>query len=299
MPMSPVWSQPSASMASRGRLLVVPVAGHDRVPPHDDLAGFAWSDGRAVSGEGLHLQPGNGTAGGLRHDFGRVAATTHRHGAAGFGQAVGREDGRETQVSVHCFDKFDRHHGGPGHAESQRRQVVIAPVRIGQERLIQRRRTRQHADPLLLDAVHDLGVENRFGYDCGARHQGGQDARLVAEGVEERVDDEVAVAGARPTMEAHVPNVRKDCACVVAAPFGWPVVPEVKIRSDTSSGCTASARAAVSDGSTEAPAARNSSSPVIADASGPSWRPRCPAILVAKKDDLLEQPTSSPAKRAG
>ena len=45
-------------------------------------------------------------------------------------------------------------------------------------------------------------------------------------------------------MEDQVPNVRSDCAWVAAAPLGWPVVPEVKMRSETSSGCTAAARAA-------------------------------------------------------
>ena len=39
-------------------------------------------------------------------------------------------------------------------------------------------------------------------------------------------------------MDDHVPKVRSVCACVVAAPLGWPVVPEVKMRSETSSGCT-------------------------------------------------------------
>ena len=45
-------------------------------------------------------------------------------------------------------------------------------------------------------------------------------------------------------MEDQVPNVRSDCACVAAAPLGWPVVPDVKIRSERSSGSTAAARAA-------------------------------------------------------
>src|SRR6516164_6499788 len=59
-------------------------------------------------------------------------------------------------------------------------------------------------------------------------------------------------------MDDHVPNVLSDCAWVVAAPLGWPVVPEVKIRSETSSGWTACARAAVTAGSVPSPARRNS-----------------------------------------
>ena len=46
-------------------------------------------------------------------------------------------------------------------------------------------------------------------------------------------------------MEDQVPKVRNDWAWVAAAPLGWPVVPEVKMRSDRSSGRTAAARAAV------------------------------------------------------
>ena len=51
-------------------------------------------------------------------------------------------------------------------------------------------------------------------------------------------------------MDDQVPNVRNDCACVAAAPLGRPVVPEVKMRSETSSGSTAAARAAVTPAST-------------------------------------------------
>ena len=40
-----------------------------------------------------------------------------------------------------------------------------------------------------------------------------------------------------PTIDDHVPNVRSDCAWVAAAPLGCPVVPDVKMRSETSSGC--------------------------------------------------------------
>ena len=44
-------------------------------------------------------------------------------------------------------------------------------------------------------AVH---VEDRLGHHGGPGHQAGQDARLVAEGVEEGVDDQVAVPLAEP-----------------------------------------------------------------------------------------------------
>ena len=43
-----------------------------------------------------------------------------------------------------------------------------------------------------------VDVEDRFGDHGGPGHQAGQDARLVSEGVEERVDDQVAVAPAQP-----------------------------------------------------------------------------------------------------
>ena len=77
---------------------------------------------------------------------------------------------------------------------------MIAPGRVGEQRLVEGGRAGQHGHALRLNALHDPpGVEDRLGDHRRPRHQAGQDAGLVAEGVEERVHHEVAVARA----EAH------------------------------------------------------------------------------------------------
>ncbi len=181
----------------RRRRLVAPVARHHRVAPHDDLARLARRHLAAVR-HGPHLQAGYGAARGGGDDLGRIAAPAHGHGPAGLGQAVGGEDGVEPELVAHGLHQLDRHHGGAGHPEPQRRQVVLGAAGIGQQRLVERRRPRQHADALGADAGHHgARVEHRLGHHGGAGHEAGQDARLVAEGVEEGVDDEVAVARRR------------------------------------------------------------------------------------------------------
>ena len=57
-------------------------------------------------------------------------------------------------------------------------------------------RAGEHRDALAGDALeHRVDVEDRLRMDRGAGHQRGEPPGLVAEGVEERVDDQVAVAG--------------------------------------------------------------------------------------------------------
>ena len=84
-----------------------------------------------------------------------------------------------------------------------------------------------------------------------------------------------------------MPNVRSDCACVAAAPLGWPVVPEVKMRSETSSGCTAAARAADTAGSTSSPACKKASRPVGRDR-GPGGRVARLLAFVAQQNDACQ-----------
>ena len=63
-----------------------------------------------------------------------------------------------------------------------------------EQRLVDRRRAGQHGDPVVLHGAHRLlGVERQLRDQRRARLQAGQDAGLVAEVVEERVDAEVAV----------------------------------------------------------------------------------------------------------
>ena len=69
-----------------------------------------------------------------------------------------------------------------------------ARVGRGQQRLVDRRRARQHGDPLVLDQPHRrVEVEGRDRVERAAGEQPDDDADLVAEGVEERVDHQVAV----------------------------------------------------------------------------------------------------------
>ena len=64
--------------------------------------------------------------------------------------------------------------------------------------VVDRRRPGQHGDPLALDDLeHDAGVEHREREDRRAAHEAREAAGLVAEDVEERVRDQVAVAGAQ------------------------------------------------------------------------------------------------------
>ena len=73
----------------------------------------------------------------------------------------------------------------------QRGQVEVGPARVVEDRLEDRRGTRQHRDPLVADPLQDhVHIEHRLGHHRGPGHQAGQDPGLVAEGVEERVDDQ-------------------------------------------------------------------------------------------------------------
>ena len=85
-----------------------------------------------------------------------------------------------------------------------------------EDRLEDGRRPGQHRDALLRDpGEQTVDVEDRLGHHGGPGHQTGQDARLVAEGVEERVDDEVAVARAQTD---HLATRSRRCA---ATGRGW------------------------------------------------------------------------------
>ena len=100
-------------------------------------------------------------------------------------------------------------------------------------------------------------------------------------------------------MEDQVPNVRSDWAWVAAAPLGCPVVPEVKMRSDTSSGRDRRRpRRGVAPASTRSPAARN----VLAGrGSGTAGRAAARGVALVAQDARCgaSAPVSSPASMAG
>ena len=76
---------------------------------------------------------------------------------------------------------------------------MLTARRVVEDRLVQGRRSREDAHPVDGDAAEDLlDVEDGVGEHGAAHHQPREPAGLVAEGVEERVDDEVTVAFAQP-----------------------------------------------------------------------------------------------------
>ena len=83
---------------------------------------------------------------------------------------------------------------------ASRRLVISRVARVGrvEQRLVERRCTGQHGDPLSLHELeHGGGLEYRDGKDRRAAHQRGEAAGLVAEDVEERVHDQITVARAQ------------------------------------------------------------------------------------------------------
>ena len=100
----------------------------------------------------------------------------------------------KSSSALHPLDQHDGHRRRAGDREAQRAQVVVLAGRVVEQRLVDRRRAGQHGDALLGDRPHRLlGVERQLRDQRRAGLQAGQDAGLVAEVVEERVDAQVAV----------------------------------------------------------------------------------------------------------
>ena len=123
-----------------------------------------------------------------------VVGAAHGAEAAGLGQAVGGEHDVDVEFGLHAFDQDHRDRRRAGDGEPQRGQVVLVALGMVQQRLVDRGRPRQHGDAVFLHRGHGLlGVERQLGDQRRAGLQAGQDARLVAEVVEERIDAQVAV----------------------------------------------------------------------------------------------------------
>ena len=119
----------------------------------------------------------------------------HGGDARALGQAVARDDLLEPEALPHLHDHLDGDGGRAGHGEPQRRHVEAVEVGVVQDRLIDRGRAGEHRDPVDGHPVHDLGdVEHRMRQHRRPLHQAGEDAGVQAERVEERVDDQVAIA---------------------------------------------------------------------------------------------------------
>ena len=106
---------------------------------------------------------------------------------------------------MHPPDQLDGDVGGAGDRESQGRQVVAVTVGMIEDRLVHRRRAREHRHRLLGHRAQEVvDLEHRLGDDGGAAHERREAARLVPEHVEERVDDHVGVALEQPRHVAPV-----------------------------------------------------------------------------------------------
>ena len=124
-----------------------------------------------------------------------VAAAAHRDDAGALREAVRRQDGRDLQFVAQPLDQLQRDHGGAGDHQAQRREIVPFTVGVVEDLLVEGGRTGEDGDPFGGD-VGERGrhAEDRLGDHRRPAQQAGDDAGLVAEGVEERVDDEIAVA---------------------------------------------------------------------------------------------------------
>lgn len=158
------------------------------------LAGVAGRQ-RAVRGvDDPYLGAGKGAARGRGDHLGRIAATAHRDDARALRKAVGGQDGGDLQLAAQPLDQFQGDHGGAGDHQAQRGEVVPGAGGVVQELLMEGGRAGEDGDPLGGDlGERGLHAEDRLGDHRRAAQQTGDDAGLVAEGVEERVDDQVAV----------------------------------------------------------------------------------------------------------
>ena len=188
--------EPAVGVDGVGRGVgILEVARDDGVAAHHDLTGLTPFGLEPFVVDHADLEAGDGASRGLGDGLGGVALAAHGDGAGGLGEPVGGEDGGEGELAAHAVDQLDRDDRGAGDGEAQAREVVVGAPGMVQDRLVEGGRSRQHGDALGGDGGEDLvHVEDRLGDDGRTLHETGDDARLVAEGVEERVDDEIAVA---------------------------------------------------------------------------------------------------------
>ena len=140
--MSPVCSQPSASIASAVCSGILEVLAHHVVAPHDDLAGLAARHLVAVVVDHEHLDAGDRSARRGADRLGGVVVAAHRRDAARLGEPVAGDDGLEAELLLHPLDQLDRHRRRAGDREAQRLQLREVDVGVVEERLVHRRRAR-------------------------------------------------------------------------------------------------------------------------------------------------------------
>jgi hypothetical protein len=188
-----VWSQPSASIA------LAVVALHHVVAAHHHLAGLAAGQLLAGGVDAAHLEVRNRAARGGGDGLRVVVIATHADDTGGLREAIAGDDRLEAELVAHALDELHRDRRRAGDGQPQRREVVPVELRVGENRLVERRRARKHRDAVAADPLEHGGhVEDLLGEDRGAAHDRREPARLVAEGVEEGVHDQVSVALPQP-----------------------------------------------------------------------------------------------------
>ena len=179
---------------ARGFLGVVQVAAHHVEAPAPDLPGGADRHDRTRRIHTFHLHPVHGPARGVGDAFGAVIRPADGYHATGLGQAVGGHHHFETQLRAHLLHQRHRHRRRAGDRQAQAAQVEFATPRVGQQGLVDGRRPRDHGDALAGDArQHRVQVEALHRQHVGAPYDRRQPSRLVPEGMEKRVDNQVVV----------------------------------------------------------------------------------------------------------
>ena len=134
---------------------IIEVAFHHVVAAHHDFAGLAaWHLGAGLV-DAAHFDVGDRPSGGVGDGLGIILGAAHGDHARGFGEPVAGDDRLDVQFVAHAVDQLDRNDGGAGDHQAQAREIVLAAFGVGQDRLVQRRRPRQHADALVGDALQD------------------------------------------------------------------------------------------------------------------------------------------------
>src|SRR5699024_6406114 len=87
--------QPAVDDRFVGLVLLIKISAHDVVSTDDDLAGFSGGHFVEVLVDDAQLHVWNCASGGGGDQFRRIALSAHGGHTAGFGQAVGGEDGLE------------------------------------------------------------------------------------------------------------------------------------------------------------------------------------------------------------
>ena len=90
--------------------------------------------------------------------LGGVALPAHGDGAGGLGEPVGGEDGGEGELAAHAVDELDGDHGRAGDGQAQAREVVVGTPGMGQDRLVERGRSREHRDALAATVARTLST---------------------------------------------------------------------------------------------------------------------------------------------